>query len=159
MCESVIYNKGICLFGVHFFMTFSSQIEHFGQPLKYLKLFIKLREGILHLISWETHWLSLKPITFKWLSVVLAWWTLLFNLFKQSLGSNPMRLCQRQVALLVPDVSLLCSLVFQKIILFEQNEAFLIRDKYSHLAMCLHLIQPHCRFTLTHTISLVLYKF
>ena len=28
-------------------------------------------------------------------------------------------------------------------ILFEQNEAFFIRVKYSHLAVCLHLIQPH----------------
>ena len=27
--------------------------------------------------------------------------------------------------------------------LFEENAAFFIRDKYSHLAVCLHLIQPH----------------
>ena len=53
-----------------------------------------------------------------------------------------MRLCHGQVALLVPDVSLLHSFVSQKI-LYEQNETFFIRDKYSHLAVCLHMIQPH----------------
>ena len=41
------------------------------------------------------------------------------------------------VALLVPDVSVLH--------LFEENDAFSIRDKYSHLAVCLNLIQPHWR--------------
>ena len=32
---------------------------------------------------------------------------------------------------------------YLKIILFVQNEAFFIRDKYSHLAVFLHMIQPH----------------
>ena len=51
-----------------------------------------------------------------------------------------MRLCHCQMALLVPDVSLQGYLIIQKN-LFEQNKAFFIRDKYSHLAVCLHMIQ------------------
>ena len=39
----------------------------------------------------------------------------------------------------------------KKIILCEQSEAFFIWDKYSHLAMCLHMIQPHWQHT-AHTV-------
>ena len=56
----------------------------------------------------------------------------------------PMKLRQCQMALLVPYVSLLCYLIIKKTILFKQNEAFFIRDMYSHLAVCLPMIQPHC---------------
>ena len=36
-----------------------------------------------------------------------------------------------------------CILNKSKTKLLEENEAFFIQDKYSHLAVCLHMIQPH----------------
>ena len=55
-----------------------------------------------------------------------------------------MRLGHCQVALLVPDVSLLHSSNYSKTILFEQNEMFFIRYKYSHLAVFLQRKRVIC---------------
>ena len=54
-----------------------------------------------------------------------------------------MGLHQHWVALLVPDDSLIRITQAKKYV-DEPFESFFIRDKYSHLAICLHLIEPHC---------------
>ena len=53
-----------------------------------------------------------------------------------------MRLHQREVALLVPDESLL-HIVLAKKISGEKYKSFFIRDKYPHITICLSLMEPH----------------
>ena len=53
-----------------------------------------------------------------------------------------MRLYQRKVALLVPEDSLL-RITPAKNYYDKQYLSFFIQDRYSHLAICLHLMESH----------------
>ena len=65
------------------------------------------------------------------------------KLNRQYEGFIEMGLDKLQMAPLVPDDSMLCLFTSQGKVFVMQQETFFIRNKWRHLASCLHLIHPN----------------